>query len=204
MSVEDMYKSFENLKRIVYPSEFKRLGFTDLVSLITSDNKSSETKIILKNIYKYISVIKESIRNLGQKILELHDSDAEYENVQVYDRDNLEGHTKDIIYFLDHFIDSVSALNRVYEFEESKYELEMIETLLRSNRNIILKKANAFRKEKSFRQDLDRKEMVENYRQFLTDNIDIIVREAMKLSILKIHTKIKQIIDSGELDDKLF
>lgn len=201
MSVEDMYKSFENLKRIVYPSEFKRLGFTDLVSLITSDNKSSETKIILKNIYKYISVIKESIRNLGQKILELHDSDAEYENVQVYDRDNLEGHTKDIIYFLDHFIDSVSALNRVYEFEESKYELEMIETLLRSNRNIILKKANAFRKEKSFRQDLDRKEMVENYRQFLTDNIDIIVREAMKLSILKIHTKIKQIIDSGELDD---
>jgi len=201
MSVEDMYKSFENLKRIVYPSEFKRLGFTDLVSLITSDNKSSETKIILKNIYKYISVIKESIRNLGQKILELHDSDAEYENVQVYDRDNLEGHTKDIIFFLDQFIDSVSALNRVYEFEESKYELEMIETLLRSNRDIVLKKANAFRKEKSFRQDLDRADMIESYRQFLTDNIDIIVREAMKLSILKIHTKIKQIIDSGELDD---
>ena len=201
MSVEDMYKSFENLKRIVYPSEFKRLGFTDLVGLITSDNKSSETKIILKNIYKYISVIKESIRNLGQKILELHDSDAEYENIQVYDRDNLEGHTKDIIFFLDQFIDSVSALNRVYEFEESKYELEMIETLLRSNRDIILKKANAFRKEKSFRQDLDREEMIENYRQFLTDNIDIIVREAMKLSILKIHTNIKQIIDNGELDD---
>lgn len=201
MSVEDMYKSFENLKRIVYPSEFKRLGFTDLVGLITSDNKLPETKIILKNIYKYISVIKESIRNLGQKILELHDSDAEYENIQVYDKDNLEGHTKDIIYFLDQFIDSVSALNKVYEFEESKYELEMIETLLRSNRDIVLKKANAFRKEKSFRQDLDRVEMIENYSQFLTDNIDIIVREAMKLSILKIHTKIKQIIDSGELDD---
>lgn len=201
MSVEDMYKSFENLKRIVYPSEFKRLGFTDLVSLITSDNKLPETKIILKNIYKYISVIKESIRNLGQKILELHDSDAEYENIQVYDKDNLEGHTKDIIYFLDQFIDSVSALNKVYEFEESKYELEMIETLLRSNRDIVLKKANAFRKEKSFRQDLDRADMIESYRQFLTDNIDIIVREAMKLSILKIHTKIKQIIDSGELDD---
>lgn len=201
MSVEDMYKSFENLKRIVYPSEFKRLGFTDLVGLITSDNKLPETKIILKNIYKYISVIKESIRNLGQKILELHDSDAEYENIQVYDKDNLEGHTKDIIYFLDQFIDSVSALNKVYEFEESKYELEMIETLLRSNRDIVLKKANAFRKEKSFRQDLDRADMIESYRQFLTDNIDIIVREAMKLSILKIHTKIKQIIDSGELDD---
>lgn len=201
MSVEDMYKSFENLKRIVYPSEFKRLGFTDLVSLITSDNKLPETKIILKNIYKYISVIKESIRNLGQKILELHDSDAEYENIQMYDKDNLEGHTKDIIYFLDQFIDSVSALNKVYEFEESKYELEMIETLLRSNRDIVLKKANAFRKEKSFRQDMDRADMIESYRQFLTDNIDIIVREAMKLSILKIHTKIKQIIDSGELDD---
>lgn len=201
MSVEDMYKSFENLKRIIYPSEFKRLGFTDLVGLITSDNKLPETKIILKNIYKYISVIKESIRNLGQKILELHDSDAEYENIQVYDKDNLEGHTKDIIYFLDQFIDSVSALNKVYEFEESKYELEMIETLLRSNRDIVLKKANAFRKEKSFRQDLDRADMIESYRQFLTDNIDIIVREAMKLSILKIHTKIKQIIDSGELDD---
>lgn len=201
MSVEDMYKSFENLKRIVYPSEFKRLGFTDLVGLITSDNKLPETKIILKNIYKYISVIKESIRNLGQKILELHDSDAEYENIQMYDKDNLEGHTKDIIYFLDQFIDSVSALNKVYEFEESKYELEMIETLLRSNRDIVLKKANAFRKEKSFRQDMDRADMIESYRQFLTDNIDIIVREAMKLSILKIHTKIKQIIDSGDLDD---
>lgn len=201
MSIEDMYKSFENIKRIVYPSEFKRLGFTDLVSLIVSENKSPEIKSILKNIYKYISVIKKSIRNLGQKILELHDSNAEYENIQLYDKNNLEGHTKDIIFFLDQFIDSVSALNRVYEFEESKYELEMIEAFMRSNRDILLKKANSFRKEKSLRQDLDKKEIIENYRQFLTDTIDIIVREAMKLSILKIHAKIKEIIDSGELDN---
>lgn len=201
MSIEDMYKSFENIKRIVYPSEFKRLGFTDLVSLIVSENKSPEIKSILKNIYKYISVIKKSIRNLGQKILELHDSNAEYENIQLYDKNNLEGHTKDIIFFLDQFIDPVSALNRVYEFEESKYELEMIEAFMRSNRDILLKKANSFRKEKSLRQDLDKKEIIENYRQFLTDTIDIIVREAMKLSILKIHAKIKEIIDSGELDN---
>lgn len=201
MSIEDMYKSFENIKRIVYPSEFKRLGFTDLVSLIVSENKSPEIKSILKNIYKYISVIKKSIRNLGQKILELHDSNAEYENIQLYDKNNLEGHTKDIIFFLDQFIDPVSALNRVYEFEESKYELEMIEAFMRSNRDILLKKANSFRKEKSLRQDLDKKEIIENYRQFLTDTIDIIVREAMKLSVLKIHAKIREIIDSGELND---
>lgn len=202
MSIEDMYKSFENLKRIVYPTEFKRIGFRDLVELILSEEKTPELKEILKNIYKYISVTKESIRNLGQKILELHSTDSsDYQNILVYDKDNLEGHTKDIIYCLDQFIDSVAALNRVYEFDESKFELEMIETLLRSTRDIILKRANAYRKEKSFRQDLDRQELIEKYRMFLTDNIDVIVREAMKLSILKIHTKIKENMSQEDLND---
>lgn len=202
MSVEDMFKSFENLKKIVYPTEFKRLGFRDLVGLIVMEEKTPEIKSVLSSIYKYISVIKESIRNLGQKILEMHETDtSNYENILIYDKDNLEGHTKDIIYFLDQFIDSISALNRVYDFDESKYELEMIETLLRSNRDIILKKANSFRKEKSLRQDLDRNEMIEKYRMFLTDNIDVIVREAMKLSILKIHSKIKENMSLEDIEN---
>lgn len=191
MSIEDIYDSFNKIKNIVYDHNYPKLNLTDLATLIIKEPKTPDEIQILQNIYKYISVIKVSISNLGQKLMELFDA-SESEGIIVYDQNNLEAHTKDIILYLDQFIDSVAALNRIYNFEESKYELTIMETMLRSNRDNIMKRANHYRKNRAIRQDIDAEEINSEFKNFLTDMIDIVIKEAVKLSVLKIHTKIRE------------
>ena len=198
-----MQNAFNKIKNTVYNENINVVQFSDLVELIQKENKSEEDVQTMKNIYKNVSILKDSINNLGNKILDLNGSRSGSDDGLEINGDNLDAHTRDIVLCLDDFIDAVAALNKIYNFKESRIELAMIEELLKMNRASILDKSRRFKQGLSIRPDLDIKITREEYIKFLEDIIDIVTREAMKLSVLKIHKIIKNKIDLEETKKNL-
>lgn len=198
--LDKMNDSFLKIKDTAYDQKFQKLKLSDLAELIIKKDKSPEEKKYISNIFIYIKNIRESITSLGQKILELNTDIDMGENILIQDRDNLELHTKDIIICLDQFIDSISALNRVYNFKESRIELSILEISIKSNRDSILKNVKEYRREKSLSIYDSISEINKNYTSFLNDIIDIVVKDAVKLSIIKLYNVLKKEVDLGDLN----
>jgi len=203
MSLDDMQNAFNRIKNTIYNESQSIVQFSDLVELIQKENKSEEDVQTMKNIYKNVSILKESISNLGNKILDLNGTRSDAEDGIQVNKDNLDIHTRDIVFCLDDFIDAVAALNKTYNFKESRIELAMIEELLKINRTSILDKSRKFKQGISMRPDLDAKITKEEYIKFLEEIIDIVTKEAVKLSVLKIHKIIKKNIDLEETKKNL-
>ncbi len=199
MSIEDIENSFNKTKDAIYNQSFQRLALGDLAELISKPSKSIEETNYLLNIFNYMSNIRESLTHLGQKILELNTDVEVGEGFITSDRSNLELHTRDIIIYLDQFIDSVAALNRVYNFEESRIELNIMEVSIKTNRESVLRKAKEYRLNKSIGMESDQIDIRTNYLQFLNEIIDVVVKDGVKLSVLKIYSILKKDLEEKGL-----
>ena len=192
MSIEDIENSFNKTKDAIYNQNFQRLALGDLAALISKPLKSKEEINHLLYIFNYMSNIKESLTNLGQKILEMNTDVEVGEGLVNQDRSNLELHTRDIIIYLDQFVDSIAALNRVYDFEESKIELNIMEVSIKTNRESVLRKAKEYRLSRSIGMENDQADIRTNYLQFLNEIIDVVIKDGVRLSVLKIYGILKK------------
>lgn len=182
-------EEFNKIKNILYKKEFEKLPLPELAELILKKIKTKEDKEVIEKLFIFSKAIRQSLLDFGTKILELN-TDIEVHSSESFSPiKNLEENIKEILFLLDSFIDALAALNKIIEYKESRLELKKAEYYLKSIREKLLEKVKEYRLLL-----IKKKDFEEEFKHFLNDLIDIIIRTAYKLRIIKLYDKLKTIV----------
>lgn len=182
-----MLESFNKIKNRIYKDNnySNRYDFQELAEILSRSEWSIEELIALRALKRYVFKIKESVEDLGSKIIETIQLDFS-------NKIRAEEFIRDIIIIIDEFIDSLQAIVNVIEFDENRINVEMSSARLKSLRNSLIKKMNEFNRSSGVTMDLDQT----NFMKILvTDIIDSLIKESFQLRIQRLSEILEDKID---------
>ncbi len=172
-------ESFNNIKNRIYKNSivFNRYDFQELAEILTRTDWDFEEIQALKLVRDYVNKIKESVEDLGSKIIDLS-------SIDMSNKIRLGEYVKDIVFIIDEYIDSLSAITNVVEFDENRINVEMSLARLRSLRNSVIQKMNEYsRMTNGIILSTENSELM---RVLISDIIDSLIKESFKLRIQKL------------------
>jgi hypothetical protein len=187
---DELNKIFNNLKNLLYNSDYKKYKLEDLAIFITKKDKTEEESKRLEEILSYVEDMERSIIDLGTKIGTINSELFNAENIDSYKR--IEEHVRDIVFYMDEFIDAISALTKTMNIGDTKFDLKKASSYLKSTRNHFVQKAGEFRI-KALRNSVEK----ENFRFVVNDALDVFVKEAYSLRISILGEKIRKVLENG-------
>lgn len=176
-------KSFNSIKNIIYKNNYdiERYDFSEIVELIIKEDLTQEELFALNKIYEYISEIYFSVQDIGTKLVEI--------DLVIDNKLKLNQYILEIIEKIDLFIDSLRKIISIFEFDNDYLNIEISLARLETARNSIIKSMNELRFLSSIKINEKRKKRL---KIFLTDIIDMIIQESMRLSINKLYIKLAE------------
>ena len=174
-----MMESLNNIKNRIYKNNnfTSRYDFQELAEILTRNDWDVDELEALKHVKEYVNKIKECVEDLGSKIIDVL-------TVDFSNKIRLGDFVKDIIIIIDEFIDSLSAIINVIEFDENRINVNMSLARLKSLRNSLIKKMNEYtRMTNGVTLDDDN---VNFMRVLINDIIDSIIKESFQLRIQKL------------------
>lgn len=174
-----MLESFNNIKNRIYKNNnfASRYDFEELAEILTRSNWNEEELKALSNLKKYINGIKDSVEDIGSKIIDVS-------NLDFSNKIKVEEFTKEIIVIIDGFVDSLTAVTNVIEFDENRMNVQMSIARLKSLRNSLIQKMNEYSRMTS---GVTMNEDQSNFmRVLINDVIDSIIKESFQLRIQKL------------------
>lgn len=180
MSLDPRIKqSFNNIKNRIYKNDqaVERYDFNEIAEILSQEKWNEEETQSLKIFKRYIFGMKESVEDLGSKVLEA-------QKIDFKNKIRVEEFIKEIIIIIDTFIDSLSAITEIIDFEESRINVTMSIARIKSLRLSIIEKTNEYNRMTSG-VDLT-EDKAEFIRLMVIDIIDSMVKESFKLQISKI------------------
>lgn len=179
-------KSFNVIKNVIYKNNYniERYDFSEIVELLLKEELTEDERLALIKLHEYIAEIHFSVQDLGTKLMEI---DEVVEN-----KLQLNEYTLEIIEKIDLFIDSLRKIISIFNFDKDYLNIEISLARLETARNSIIKSMNELRFLSSTRIDEKRKKKL---KIFLTDIIDMIIEESMRLSIDKLYTRLSKKIN---------
>lgn len=172
-------ESFNNIKNTIYKNNtvMSKYDFQELVEILTKSEWNQDELEALGLLKGYVNGIKNNTEDLGSKIIELN-------NIDFSNKIRLNNFLKEIILLIDGFIDSLSAVINIVEFDDNRINVEMSLARLKSLRNSLIHKMNEYSKMTGgieFSQDQS------NFMKVLVhDIIDSITKESFQLRIQKL------------------
>lgn len=188
--MSEIYSAFNRYKNMLYDNKFEKFKLTEIAKLILNKNKTQKEKEILKQIFIYVETMKKSIEDLGTKLSELNIKNLDFDGIDTDKR--LEEHMKDIVIYIDLFVDALIAMMNAYNYDETKYHLKKSSSYLKAVRNKFIQKSTEF-KIKILKNPNEEK----NFKILTNDIINIFVQEAYSLRILVLYEKIKEALENG-------
>lgn len=174
-----MSESFNNIKNRIYKNNnlSSRYDFQELAEILTRDDWDEDELETLKMLGTYVNTIKDSVEDLGSKIIDTT-------TIDFSNKIRLETFIVDIITIIDGFVDSLVAITEVIEFDENRTNVEMSVARLKSLRNSLIQKMNEYTRMTS---GITLNEDQTKFMQILlTDIIDSIIKESFQLRIHKL------------------
>lgn len=174
-----MMESFNNIKNRIYKNNtsMSRYDFQELAEILTKSEWNEDELEALGLLKGYVNGIKNSVEDLGSKIIELN-------SIDFSNKIRLNDFLKEIILLIDCFIDSLSAVIDVVEFDDNRLNVEMSLARLKSLRNSLIHKMNEYSRMTGgieFSQDQSTFMKV-----LVHDIIDSITKESFQLRIQKL------------------
>jgi hypothetical protein len=160
---------------------------TDLAALIQKQNKMKEDIDLLKEIDSYATVMEHAIQDIGTKIGHINSENFRLDGDDAYKQN--EEHVRDIIFYIDNFIDALVAFTRIFKIGETSFILKKSSTYLKAIRGKFVQKASEFK----IRIMKDKAEE-ETFRLLINDTLDIFLQEAYSLRLAILGDKIKESI----------
>lgn len=180
MSIDPkIMESFNNIKNRIYKNNtsMSRYDFQELAEILTKSEWNQDELQALGQLKGYVNGIRDSIEDLGSKIIELNDVDFS-------NKIRLNDFLKEIILLIDGFIDSLAAVISVVEFDDNRINVEMSLARLKSLRNSLIQKMNEYSK---MTNGITFSEDQSNFMKVLVnDIIDSIIKESFQLRIQKL------------------
>jgi len=180
MSIDPkIMESFNNIKNKIYKndSNMSRYDFQELAEVLIKSDWNEEELQSLGLLKGYINGIKNSVEDLGSKIIETTLLDFT-NKIRVND------FLKEIILLIDEFIDSLSAVINIIEFDENRINIKLSLANLKSIRNSLIHKMNEYSR---MTNGITFSEDQSNFMRILiNDIIDSIIKESFKLRIQKL------------------
>jgi len=174
-----LMESFNNIKNRIYKNNnfVSRYDFQELAEILTRNDWNNEEIEALKRVKDYVNNIKNCVEDLGSKIIDI--SIMDFSN-----KIRLGDFIKEIIVIIDEFIDSLSAIINVIEFEENRINVDMSLARLKSLRNSLIQKINEYTRMTSGVTFSD--DNINFMHVLVNDIIDSIIKESFKLRIQKL------------------
>jgi len=180
MSIDPkIIESFNNIKNRIYKNNnsMSRYDFQELADILTKSQWNEDELEALGLLKGYVNGIKDSIEDLGSKIIEIN-------NIDFSNKIRLNDFLKEIIILIDSFIDSLSAVINVVEFDDNRINVEMSLARLKSLRNSLIHKMNEYSKmTNGITFSVDQSNFM---KVLVNDIIDSIIKESFQLRIKKL------------------
>lgn len=189
MDDNNIKKAFSSFKNTLYDSSYSKQKLTDIAELITKENKTKQEYQKINNLLIYIDAMVESLQDIGTKIAEINTSEEiEFDGFKNFNKN--ETHIKDIVLYMDQFIDALFAFMRTHSNDSSSFELKKSSTYLKAIRDSFVKSSREF-KLKIIRNPHEEK----NFRVVINDAIDNFIKEGYSFRILVLRDKLQKAIE---------
>ncbi len=172
-------ESFNNIKNRIYKNQnfSSRYEFEEFVEIFTHENWNEDDLEALQALKNYVNNIKNSVEDLGSKIVDL--TLLDFSN-----KVRLEEFAKKIIVIIDEYIDALVAITNIVEFDENRINIQLSLARLKSLRNSLIKKINEYCRMTTgitFKDD-----QAQFMKVLISDIIDSIIKESFLLRIQKL------------------
>lgn len=188
MSEDNIKAAFNRVKNLVYSQKYEKYKLNEIARLIKKEPKTKEDLEVLEDIYKYVNTIARATEDLGTKLLEL--SSMEYDFVGLDNVKKVEANVREIVYHIDEYVDSLSALSSAIDYDQTRFALKNASTYLKAIRTQFLQKSNEFKIKM-----LKNPEEENNFKMFINDILTIFVQEAYSLRILVLKEKLEEVLN---------
>lgn len=180
--MDELIDLFSTIKNTVYKHNQQKY---DLETIFKTINECPETDDRFKNIYIYVTSMKNNLESIGTKIIEIQKfADAIIKNGDKYftaNQNALDELLKSIFKNIDDFIDSITAFSRIYQAKGQEFDFIRTIMELRAKRDLLMKLGNEY----SSRLIKGKNDSLE-LQFFLNDFLDSIINESYRLQINKI------------------
>lgn len=185
MKSDTIQTVFNRLKNLVYDQKFEEFTLNEVAKLLKKEPKSVEDIKKITDIYAYILTIYQATEDLGTKLIELNNSDINFVGSDNYKK--IESHVKDIVYYLDEFVDALTAFYNSFTFDKTRFEIKNTVSYLKAIRTKFLQKSNEFKLK-----IIQNKNEEENFKFFINDIITIFIQKAYSLRIVILKEKLEE------------
>lgn len=173
-------ESFNNIKNRIYKNDepINRYDFQELAQVLSQTDWNEDELEALRALKRYVNGIRESVEDLGSKIVEII-------KIDFSNKIRTEEFIQEILLIIDTFIDSLVMISEVIEFDESRINVAMSTARLKSLRSSMIQKINKYKRSTpGVTLSSDQTNFV---KILVTDIIDSIIKESFKLQIRKLH-----------------
>ena len=189
--MSELLDKFNELKSLIHKEEDKKFSLSDIARLIKKKNKTKEEYKILIETRFYVKTMLLSIEDLGTKILELnYDKELEESSKGLSYSKNIQIIIKEILVLIDQYIDALSAMIRVYEYNEEKLQLKDSEHYLKAFRSKLIEEAHQYN---SIIIEEHKEEQKEEIIHFLNNLIDVMAKTSYSLRLIKLYEALSNI-----------
>ncbi len=185
--MSDLNKIFNRLKNLLYTNNYIKYKLTDFATLLQKQDKTKEDIQLLKKIDFYVTAMEESTKDLGTKIKDINSENFKMSGIDIYKQND--EHVKEIMFYIDSFIDALIALTRMLKMGETSFILKKSSTYLKATRSKFVQKASEFKIR--IIQDETEEEI---FRLLTNDILDIFLQEAYSLRLTILGDKVREVL----------